>query len=227
MFEVIFVVQPKKDRKNDYLDLAKQLKPILQSMDGFIDNERFESKRDVRRILSLSTWRDEKAVVRWRTQSDHHDVQGKGRFEVFEDYSLRVGDVTADTHPPDGGTVDEKRFDESAISKAKVCTITELTFVEDVSSEAQIPALNALLGLDVRSAGLVDHEIFVSIVNPGKLCLLADWESDAAARTWKPHSSAAVASIRHRHVRIVRRYGMRDRREAPQYFPDVTNPAQS
>ena len=48
MFAVIFEVQPKKERWNDYLDLAKYLKPKLEAIDGFIDNERFESKRTKR-----------------------------------------------------------------------------------------------------------------------------------------------------------------------------------
>ena len=95
MFAVIFTVQPKKERWNDYLDLAKFLKPKLEAVDGFIDNERFESKRTKGRLLSLSTWRDEKAVVRWRTQGEHHGAQTKGRFEIFEDYHLSVGEITA------------------------------------------------------------------------------------------------------------------------------------
>src|SRR5260370_25512843 len=67
MFAVIFEVQPKPERWDDYLGLAKQLKPKLEAIDGFIDNERFESKRTKGRLLSLSTWRDEKAVIRWRS----------------------------------------------------------------------------------------------------------------------------------------------------------------
>jgi heme-degrading monooxygenase HmoA len=71
------------------------LKPKLEAIDGFIDNERFASMKTKGRVLSLSIWRDEKAVVRWRTHGEHHDVQEKGRFEVFEDYHLRrVGEVT-------------------------------------------------------------------------------------------------------------------------------------
>ncbi len=84
MFAVIFVVHPKEGRKDDYLDLAKHLKPILEGMDGFIDNERFESKRTEGDVLSLSTWRDEKSVIRWRTQGEQiHGVQEKGRFPKF------------------------------------------------------------------------------------------------------------------------------------------------
>ena len=119
MFAVIFEVQPKKERWNDYLDLAKYLKPKLEAIDGFIDNERFESRRTKGRVLSLSIWRDEKAVVRWRTQREHHGVQEKGRSEIFEDYRLRVGEVTDDTDPPRGLAVVQQRFDETANRMAK------------------------------------------------------------------------------------------------------------
>jgi len=98
MFAVIFEVQPKKERWDDYLKLAKTLKPELEKIDGFIDNERFGSKRTEGGVLSLSTWRDEKAVIRWRTLGIHHEIQEKGRNEIFEDYHLRVGEITADTH---------------------------------------------------------------------------------------------------------------------------------
>src|SRR4030081_686509 len=111
MFVVIFEVQPKPERWEDYLGLAKQLKPKLEAIDGFIDNERFESKRTKGRLLSLSTWRDEKSVVRWRTQGEHHGVQEKGRFEIFEDYQLRVGEIVHDTDPPAGLTLASQRLD--------------------------------------------------------------------------------------------------------------------
>jgi heme-degrading monooxygenase HmoA len=222
MFAVIFVVHPKDERrKNDYLEFAKYLKPMLERIDGFVDNERFESKRTEGDILSLSTWRDEKAVVRWRTLSEHHAVQEKGRFEIFEDYHLRVGEITADSHPPAGLSVDEERFDETAISEAKVCTIIELMLVEETSPAAQVMTLPAHLGLDTGIAGLVDHEVFEGITIPGKLVLLIDWKDSSAARAWTPRSLAGVSSLRHRHVRVVRAYGMRERREAPQYYPEV------
>ena len=64
MFAVIFEVQPKTERFDDYLALAKQLKPKLEAIEGFIDNERFKSRRDERRLVSLSIWRDEKALIR-------------------------------------------------------------------------------------------------------------------------------------------------------------------
>jgi heme-degrading monooxygenase HmoA len=224
MFVVIFEVQPKQERFDDYLGLAKQLKPKLEAVDGFIDNERFASKRTEGRILSLSTWRDEKAVVRWRTQGAHHRVQEKGRFEIFEDYHLRVGEVTADNAPPPGLAVEQKRFDETEAGAARLVTITELV-PKDVSSlGARADLLPVHLGLEPNAAGLVDYELFESIYNPGKLLLLAAWrDADAAAR-WRPIRPEAAASLRHRQVRVIRDYGMFERREAPQFYPEIEAP---
>src|SRR5215831_5698176 len=83
MFSVIFEVHVEQERLNDYLSLAQHLKPILEKIDGFIDNERFKSQRRPGWLLSHSTWRDEKSVVRWRTRGEHHAAQEKGRSEIF------------------------------------------------------------------------------------------------------------------------------------------------
>jgi heme-degrading monooxygenase HmoA len=213
MFVVIFEVQPKPERWDDYLALAKFLKPRLEAIDGFIDNERFASTRTQGHLLSLSTWRDEKAVVRWRTQGEHHGVQEKGRFEIFADYRLRVGEITGDTHPPPGLAVDEKRFDETEVGEAKAVTITEL------ESGGGGETLPARLGLDAGRAGLVDHEVFESIYAPGRFLLLASWRSAGTAAAWSP--APLEPAQRHRRVRVIRDYGMFERREAPQFYPDV------
>jgi heme-degrading monooxygenase HmoA len=214
MFAVIFEVQPKPERWNDYLDLAKQLKPKLEAIDGFIDNERFESKRSKGRLLSLSIWRDEKSVIRWRTHGEHHGVQEKGRFEVFADYHLRVGEITSDSEPPKGLSIEQKRLDETEVGQAKVATITE---VMPGAGGCNAEGLATDLGLPPHAAGLVDHEVFESIYNPGKLVLLASWRDADAASAWRPDGK----SVRHRQVRIIRDYGMFERREAPQYYPEV------
>ena len=127
MFSVIFEVNPAEGKKDEYLDNAKHLKPILETVDGFVDNERFESQIEKGWVLSHSTWRDEKSVVRWRTESEHHRVQEEGRFEIFRDYHLRVGDVTFDSHPPKEAPVHERRFDETEVGNAKLATFTEIT----------------------------------------------------------------------------------------------------
>jgi heme-degrading monooxygenase HmoA len=225
MFAVIFEVQPKPERWDDYLGLAKELKPKLEAIDGFIDNERFESKRTKGRLLSLSTWRDEKAVIRWRSHGEHHGVQEKGRFEIFEDYHLRVGEITADSQPPKGLPVDQKRFDETETGEAKAVTITEVTPAARGSLGGTLEQLPAQLGLNPGAAGLVDHEVFESIYNKGKLLLLASWRDAEAAKAWSPvqpsGAKSGIKPIRHRQVRIIRDYGMFERQEAPQFYPEV------
>lgn len=222
MFSVIFEVLPKEERFNDYLDLAKHLKPMLEHIDGFVDNERFESKRRNGWLLSHSTWRDEKSVVRWRTQSDHHSVQERGRFEVFADYHLRVGDVVADTHPPDNAPIREQRYDETETGTAHWATLTEFLPAQGTSLPEQVELLLAQVGLDTDNKDLVEYDVFSSINTKGKLALLTSWRTRDGASHWQPHTKLPLASQRHRLVRIVRDYGMFDRREAPQYYPDVS-----
>ena len=218
MFAVIFEVQPRKERFEEYLEIAKSLRPEIEKIDGFIDNERYASKRQEGRILSLSTWRDEKAVVRWRTLAVHHQAQEKGRLEIFQDYHLRVGEIVADTAPPTGQVVREQRFDETEVGAAKAVTISELPTKGGIPGSAD---LAADLGLATAStSGLLDHEIFESIYNPGKVLVLAAWRDAAAAERWQPTAIAGGAP-RHRRVRIIRDYGLFERREAPQYYPPV------
>ena len=94
MIAVIFEVWP-ADR-NRYLDIAADLHPLLEKVDGFLSLERFESLTETGKILSLSFWRDEEAVKAWRTQPDHGRAQLAGRHGVFRDYRLRVAHVLRD-----------------------------------------------------------------------------------------------------------------------------------
>ena len=214
MFVVIFEVQPKKERWDEYLSLAKQLKPKLEATDGFIEIDRLADRQVDGRVLSLSCFRDEKSVVRWRSQGEHHGVQAKGRAEIFSDYHLRVGEVVSDTHPPAGHRVTEQRLDETEVGEAKAVSITELAQGGGASFGP------ATIGLDRASPGLVAHSVFESIYTPGKFVLLASWRDAEAAQGWEPAAPSGT-TLRHRRVRIVRDYGMFDRREAPQFHRPV------
>ncbi len=221
MFAVIFEVLPKAERRNDYLDLAKALKPKLEAIDGFIDVERYESKRTKGRVLSLSIWRDEKSVVRWRTQAEHHGAQEKGRFEIFDDYRLRVGEVIDDSASSPGAALPQQRFDETANADTKAASITELTPPVGAGAKIEPKNLAAQLGLDTRADGIVDHDAFESIYNPGKLILLVTWRDSKAVAAWTPATPPQAGALRHRRVRVIRDYGLADRREAPQFYAAV------
>jgi heme-degrading monooxygenase HmoA len=96
MIAVIFEVWPKPEQKQEYLDLAAELRPILETIDGFISVERFESLTEKGKILSLSIFRDEEAVAAWRNTPQHRKTQGKGRAKIFENYRLRIAGVIRD-----------------------------------------------------------------------------------------------------------------------------------
>jgi len=96
MIAVIFEVWPKPELRQEYLDLAAELRPILQTIDGFISVERFESLTEKGKILSLSFFRDEAAVEAWRNIPEHRKTQGKGRAKIFRDYRLRIAGVIRD-----------------------------------------------------------------------------------------------------------------------------------
>ena len=96
MIAVIFEVWPDAERRGEYLELAAELKPLLETMDGFISVERFESLTTPGKMLSLSIWRDEEAVTAWRETMAHRRVQMRSRAGVFTDYRLRVASVIRD-----------------------------------------------------------------------------------------------------------------------------------
>ena len=96
MIAVIFEVWPENGRKQEYLDIAASLRPLLDGIDGFISIERFQSLHEPGKILSLSFWRDEKAIAQWRQLELHRAAQAKGRAEVFKDYRLRIAGIVRD-----------------------------------------------------------------------------------------------------------------------------------
>src|SRR5258706_3034215 len=91
MIAVIFEVWPKPGHKQRYLDLAAELRPLLDKIDGFISVERFESIYEPGKMLSLSFFRDEAAVNAWRNIEEHRRAQNAGRAEIFSHYRLRIG----------------------------------------------------------------------------------------------------------------------------------------
>jgi heme-degrading monooxygenase HmoA len=96
MIAVIFEVVPKAALKGAYLDVAANLRPLLEGIDGFLSIERFESLSEPGKILSLSFWRDEAAVMHWRNLEEHRAAQHAGRNRIFETYRLRVAHVLRD-----------------------------------------------------------------------------------------------------------------------------------
>jgi len=96
MIAVIFEVEIHAEHKTQYLDLAASLKPLLSDIDGFISIERFQSLTQPEKLLSLSFWRDEAAILQWRQLEAHRSAQQQGRSVIFKDYRLRIAAVDRD-----------------------------------------------------------------------------------------------------------------------------------
>jgi heme-degrading monooxygenase HmoA len=93
---VIFELWAAEGQESTYLELAAALRPTLDEIDGFLSVERFASLTDRSKLLSLSYWRDEDAVRRWRNTWEHRAAQAQGRAAVFRDYRLRIASVVRD-----------------------------------------------------------------------------------------------------------------------------------
>ncbi len=96
MIAVIFEVEPASGRKEEYLDIAAEMRPMVDEVEGFLSVERFQSLSDPNKILSLSFFEDEDAIARWRNLSAHRNAQSKGRRGVFDNYRLRIASVIRD-----------------------------------------------------------------------------------------------------------------------------------
>jgi heme-degrading monooxygenase HmoA len=222
MFCVLFEVRPKPERWDAYLGHAKVLRPELERIDGFIDNIRYRSLTRQGWLLSLSSWRDEKSLVRWRTDPKHHEVQQQGRSDVFGDYHLRVGQLTLDSKPPPGHVLSEQRLDETAVGAGTTVTLLDgQRALNAAGQQASAHEIARWLGLAPEAGGLVGWDVFDAVLTPGDVILLLSWRDQAAAEAFE-RGLGTHAGVRVRRVRVIRDYGMFDRREAPQYYAAVT-----
>ncbi len=197
MFCVFFEVQPKPGQDEAYLTIAAAMRKQVEAIDGFLGVERFRDLSRPGAFLSFSTWRDEKSLIRWRIDAKHHVVQARGRNDIFSDYRIRIGEMTADSDmqtPPA-----QFRYDETETGPAKSMVMTEH------ETGIPVPAPNAL-----------STAPFDSVTRPGRSATLTGWSDEAAAATL-----ATPPGSRARRFRIVRDYTMVERTEAPQYFPEI------
>jgi len=227
MFSVLFEVQPKSEKWGDYIDNDKMLRRELERVDGFVDHTHYKSMQREDWLLSLSTWRNEKSVVRWRTARNHHLAQQHGRDNILEDYHFRVGEIFADNKLPAGMELSNQRNDETEIGEGKMVTI--ITATRPPGHPSNVVACSQFLGLDIFSGSvLVDWDVYEAILAPGDLCLMLVWADCNAVRYFEDGERLLLPDThRIRHVRIVRDYTMLDRREAPQYYRAVKRAAAS
>jgi hypothetical protein len=89
-----------------------------------------------------------------------------------------------------------------------------------LSKQASPSEIAAALGLDRNAKGLAGWDVYDAVLTPGDLILMMVWKTAGDAEAFA-EPAALPEGGRLRHVRIIRDYGMFDRREAPQYYPAV------
>ena len=220
MFSAMLEVHPIPEQVDAYLGMAKMLRPELDKIDGFIDNNRYASLTREGWLLSLSSWRDEKSLVRWRTEATHNKIMQAARDRVFSDYRMRIGQTVSDTHVPEGRVLLEQRLDVTETGQGKAVTLHDGKFSPEWVKQSGAEAVAKTLGVDTNATDLVSWDVFDALMAPGDVIAVLTWRDQAAAEAFLVKAATADAS-RLRNIRIVREYGMFDRREAPQYFKEV------
>ncbi|KAL7940653.1 hypothetical protein V8C42DRAFT_362124 [Trichoderma barbatum] len=219
MFTVLFEVHPSTQKKPLYLDIGKALRPELLQIDGFVDNIRNNSLTKPGWILSLSTWRDEKSLVRWRTQGRHHRAQQQGRTEISLDYRLRICEVMADTHVPEGYELEEQKMDITRTGDAEAVVLISMNKAALQNPSPEVVLEHFSLELDPLD-NLVSWDIFDAVLSPGDIIAYLSFKSaDASAAFIRGYG--LKTDIRLRQERVIRDYGMYNRYEAPQYYPEI------
>jgi hypothetical protein len=151
----------------------------------------------------------------------HHAVQDRARSHVLTNYHLRVGEVTYDSRIPEGLTLHEQRLDETEVGEATAVTLIDAKQSATQAEPNAVDRFAERLGIAPTKDSL-SWDIFEAVMTPADVILLINWRDAASARQFE-ESLKLPDDVRCRRVRIVRDYGMYDRREAPQYFPDAPN----
>src|SRR5262249_50809581 len=139
--------------------------PQLEQIDGFLSVERFRNVKQPGWLLSLSLWRDEAALVRWREHGEHHAVQTAGRESIFHDYRIRV----------------------ARMGEALACA-APLVGLREVPNGDALPNGDELRSGDDASEG----SLYESLTTPGKRILLRDFDKLQDAVTWQQHAGAGA-----------------------------------
>ncbi len=220
MFSVIFEVRPQAGQTDAYLDSTAMLRHELDDSPGLVDNIRYRSLTRDGWILSLSSWRDEKAVVRFRTDAHHQAAQEQGRAGLFADYHLRIGQEIYDTRLPEACELLEQRLDET-MGAGKAVTLIDARQSADWVAARNPQEIALYLGFDLNSYGdCISWDVFDAVTVSGDLILLVLWKDQASALEFV-QSALVPDDARVRAVRVIGDYTMVDRREAPQHYPDA------
>jgi hypothetical protein len=118
---------------------------------------------------------------------------------------------------PTGYHLEEQRLDVTQVGEGTIIT-RRSSYSDTPLEESAANAVAENLGLGAQADGLTAWDVFDDVLQPGNPILLLSCIDPSAAEL----APAVSADTRRRTMRVVRDYGMFDRRENPQYYPEVT-----
>ncbi len=218
-FAVVFEVQTTPETHESYLETARKLRPLLDTIPGFLSIERSSSLLKDNRLLSLSYWADEAALVQWRSTGEHHAAQQAGRNGIFADYRLRVGPVLFENLKAGGRTTEpSSRYNRPPFHSRHYMSLARIDGVLDpqefegwfrkLSTDDAIPELHGYGSLS--RAG----RYYVSFSS-------TDWSDalrhrDHFRERWVDNHGATMMAFQI--IEVERDYGLEVREQAPQFF---------
>jgi hypothetical protein len=117
--------------------------------------------------------------------------------------------------------LEEQRLDETEVGEGATVTLIDAKRNAQGTETSNPADCSEYLGLNPDAAGLIGWDLFDAVLTPGDLILLLSWRTKEDAGAFESTLNLPERG-RLRRVRVVRYYGMFDRREAPQYYPEVT-----
>jgi hypothetical protein len=151
---------------------------------------------------------------------NHHRTMQAARDRVFADYRMHIGEFVSDTHVPEGHTLLQQRLDVTEAGAGKAITLLDTQRDPEWLKQVHADAVAKSLGFDQDAWDFVEWDMFDGIATPGVVIALVKWADLTDAEAFQRNASLPD-SVRLRNIRVVRDYGMFDRREAPQYFAEV------
>lgn len=200
MHALLFEVEPRAGHEEHYFSHAAALRPLLASHAGLLFIDRFKSLTRPNVILSHSHWRDEASLAKWRTNAKHHRSQAAGRNRHFRDYRIRIAHVLETYMPGDATT----RWPHDGAYRDPASHTPRFLTIVATEGEAFPDGGEAF-----RSVNFEDAYLTVGVSE-------TELEGNAIVSRASQSGNVTNAML----AMVSRDYGMFDRDEAPQLFPD-------
>lgn len=91
-YAVIFSIVRANVDEAEYAEMGEQMVTLAMQQDGFLGFE-FSPETPEGFSLSVSYWRDDEAIRRWRQHTDHLIAQRLGKEKWYPQYAIKIAKV--------------------------------------------------------------------------------------------------------------------------------------